>query len=47
VITRIYHLHQVPLFSRRLRVLADGMLSSFFRRDIAEMEMVEVRSRHR
>jgi NADH dehydrogenase len=46
VITRIYHLHQVPLFSRRLRVLADGMLSSFFRRDIAEMEMVEVRSRH-
>ena len=23
------HLHQVPLFSRRLRVLADGMLSTF------------------
>jgi NADH dehydrogenase len=39
--TRAYHLHQVPLFSRRLRVLADALLSSFFRRDIAELGAIE------
>jgi NADH dehydrogenase len=38
---RAYHLHQVPLFSRRLRVLADGLLSSLFRRDIAELGTLE------
>jgi NADH dehydrogenase len=36
-VTRAYHLHQVPLFSRRIRVFADGMLAAFFRRDIAEL----------
>jgi NADH dehydrogenase len=40
-IIRAYHLHQVPLFSRRLRVLADGMLAGMFRRDIAELGMTE------
>jgi NADH dehydrogenase len=40
-IIRAYHLHQVPLFSRRLRVLADGMIARFFRRDIAELGMTE------
>jgi NADH dehydrogenase len=40
-IIRAYHLHQVPLFSRRLRVLADGMTALLFRRDIAELSMTE------
>ena len=39
--TRLYHLHQVPLFSRRLRVLADGMLSSWFGRDMAGLGVLE------
>jgi ATP-dependent metalloprotease FtsH len=34
---RWYHLRQVPLVSRRVRVLADGMISVFFRRDMADM----------
>jgi NADH:quinone reductase (non-electrogenic) len=36
-IIRAYHLQQVPLLSRRMRVLADGMLARFVRRDIAEL----------
>jgi NADH dehydrogenase len=36
-IIRAYHVHQVPLVSRRLRVLADGTIALFFRRDIAEL----------
>jgi NADH dehydrogenase len=40
-IIRAYHLHQVPLFSRRLRVLADGMIARFFNRDIAELGMTQ------
>jgi NADH dehydrogenase len=44
LITRMYHLHQVPLFSRRLRVLADGAISMWFRRDIAELDMRELTS---
>jgi NADH dehydrogenase len=43
LVTRAYHLHQVPLLSRRLRVLADDMLSVFFRRDIAELGTLESR----
>jgi NADH dehydrogenase len=39
LVTRVYHLHQMPLLSRRLRVLADGLISRFFRRDIAEMTL--------
>jgi hypothetical protein len=41
-VTRAYHLHQLPLASRRIRALADGMLSAFFRRDIAELGAVEI-----
>ena len=37
VITRAYHLQAVPVRSRRLRILADGLLSTIFRRDIAEL----------
>jgi NADH:ubiquinone reductase (H+-translocating) len=40
-VIRAYHLHQVPLVSRRLRVLADGTLSKLTRRDIAELGVSE------
>jgi hypothetical protein len=40
-ITRAYHLHQLPLFSRRMRVSTDGMLSKVFRRDMTEMGFIE------
>ncbi len=40
-ITRAYHVHQLPLFSRRIRVVADGWLSMLFRRDIAELRVLE------
>jgi len=36
-VTRVYHLYQLPLRARRVRVLADGLIASFFRRDIAEL----------
>ena len=36
-ITRTYHLYQLPLFSRKLRVVVDWTVSLFFRRDIAEL----------
>jgi NADH dehydrogenase len=39
-ITRSYHLYQLPLFSRKLRVVADWTTSLFFRRDIAELSML-------
>jgi NADH:quinone reductase (non-electrogenic) len=35
-VTRTYHLYQVPLLSRKLRVVADWTVALFFRRDIAE-----------
>jgi NADH:quinone reductase (non-electrogenic) len=36
-VTRTYHLSQLPLFSRKLRVVADWTVALFFRRDIAEL----------
>lgn len=36
-VTRTYHLYQLPLASRKLRVVADWTVSLFFRRDIAEL----------
>jgi NADH:quinone reductase (non-electrogenic) len=36
-ITRTYHLYQLPLFSRKLRVVTDWTVSLLFRRDIAEL----------
>jgi NADH dehydrogenase len=36
-ITRSYHLYQLPLGQRKLRVVADWTVSLFFRRDIAEL----------
>ena len=35
-VTRTYHLSQLPLFSRKLRVVADWTVALLFRRDIAE-----------
>lgn len=36
-VTRTYHLYQLPLVSRKLRVVADWTVALFFRRDIAEL----------
>jgi NADH dehydrogenase len=36
-ITRTYHLYQLPLISRKLRVVTDWTVSLLFRRDIAEL----------
>ena len=35
--TRTYHLYQLPLLSRKLRVVADWTVALLFRRDIAEL----------
>ena len=43
VITRAYHLQAVPVRSRRLRILADGLLSTILRRDIAELGTAGIR----
>jgi NADH:ubiquinone reductase (H+-translocating) len=40
LITRTYHLYQLPLLSRKLRVVTDWTTSLFFRRDIAELSML-------
>jgi NADH dehydrogenase len=39
-VTRTYHLYQLPLLSRKLRVVTDWTTSLFFRRDIAELSML-------
>jgi NADH dehydrogenase len=39
-ITRTYHLYQLPLLTRKLRVVADWTTSLFFRRDVAELSML-------
>jgi NADH:quinone reductase (non-electrogenic) len=36
-VTRTYHLYQLPLLSRKLRVVTDWTVSLLFRRDIAEL----------
>ena len=35
--TRTYHLYQLPLLIRKLRVVVDWTVALFFRRDIAEL----------
>jgi NADH dehydrogenase len=42
-ITRTYHLYQLPLVSRKLRVVTDWTVALLFRRDIAELSMLERR----
>src|SRR5262249_56034819 len=39
-VTRTYHLYQLPLFSRKLRVVTDWTVALLFRRDIAEPGML-------
>jgi NADH:ubiquinone reductase (H+-translocating) len=39
-VTRTYHLFQLPLPSRKLRVVTDWTTALFFRRDIAELSML-------
>jgi NADH dehydrogenase len=39
-VTRTYHLYQLPLLTRKLRVVADWTVGLFFRRDIAELSML-------
>jgi NADH dehydrogenase len=39
-VTRTYHLYQLPLFSRKLRVVVDWTVALAFRRDIAELGML-------
>ena len=39
-LTRSYHLLQLPLLSRKLRVVTDWTTSLFFRRDIAELSVL-------
>jgi NADH dehydrogenase len=39
-LTRTYHLYQLPLLSRKLRVVTDWTTALFFKRDIAELGML-------
>jgi NADH:ubiquinone reductase (H+-translocating) len=39
-VARTYHLYQLPLLSRKLRVVADWTLALFFRRDIVELSLL-------
>jgi NADH dehydrogenase len=39
-VTRTYHLYQLPLLTRKLRVVSDWTVGLFFRRDIAELSML-------
>jgi NADH dehydrogenase len=39
-VARTYHLYQLPLLTRKLRVVTDWTVALFFRRDIAELGML-------
>jgi NADH dehydrogenase len=39
-VTRTYHLYQLPLLSRKIRVVVDWTVALFFRRDTAELSML-------
>jgi NADH dehydrogenase len=39
-VARTYHLYQLPLLSRKLRVVLDWTVALFFRRDIVELSML-------
>jgi NADH dehydrogenase len=41
LVTRLYHLHQLPLASRRMRVVADSNLAALFGRDMADLGELE------
>ena len=42
-VTRTYHLYQLPLLTRKLRVVTDWTVALFFRRDIAELGLLSER----
>ncbi|MFO7572474.1 MAG: NAD(P)/FAD-dependent oxidoreductase [Gaiellaceae bacterium] len=44
-VTRTYHLYQLPLLSRKLRVVVDWTVALFFRRDLAALSMLGHRRR--
>jgi len=44
-VTRTYHLYQLPLLTRKLRVVVDWTTALFFRRDVAELSMLGHRER--
>jgi NADH dehydrogenase len=39
-VARTYHLYQLPLLSRKLRVVLDWTVALFFRRDVVELSML-------
>ena len=39
-VTRTYHLYQLPLLSRKLRVVVDWTVALLFRRDVAELSVL-------
>jgi NADH:ubiquinone reductase (H+-translocating) len=39
-VTRSYHLYQLPLVSRKLRVVVDWTVSLLFRRDVVELSIL-------
>ena len=39
-VTRTYHLYQLPLLSRKLRVVTDWTVALFFRRDVSALSML-------
>jgi NADH dehydrogenase len=41
-VTRTYHLYQLPLLTRKLRVVLDWTVALFFRRDIAELGLLQL-----
>ena len=42
IFTRAYHVYQLPLPSRRMRVVTDGMLSNRFGRDMAQLGVMQL-----
>jgi NADH dehydrogenase len=43
LLTRMHHLRAIPVRSRRLRILTDGLWSLMFRRDVVELGTIEAR----
>jgi NADH dehydrogenase len=39
-VVRTYHLYQLPLLTRKLRVVVDWTVALFFRRDLAQLGML-------
>ena len=39
-VARTYHLYQLPLVSRKLRVVLDWTIALFFRRDVVELSVL-------